>query len=53
MMQIIPEGLEIFDRRKYISDIAYRELCDHEKAGERRLRLALFFNPDIEADIAS
>ena len=45
-MQVMPQDLEIFDRRKYLYDINYRAQCDAESIGERAQRLNILFHPE-------
>lgn len=50
-MQLLPPKLSTYNPTKYYSDLEYREEVDLEKIGERQLRLALLFNPDITYEI--
>ena len=46
-MRVMPPELTPYSSSRYQHDLNYREEIDNEKIGERRLRLALLFNPDI------
>ena len=50
-MQLLPPELTPYNPTKYYSDLEYREEVDLEKIGERRLRLALLFNPTASYEI--
>lgn len=51
MKQIVPPELKPYEPTRYYRDLEYRQLIDDETIGERRLRLALLFNPDITYEI--
>ena len=42
-MIICPPELVIFNRRRYLADLAYRQECDYENAAERHERIQLLF----------
>ena len=48
---LLPPELRQYSSFEYYSDLSYREEIDNENIGERRLRLALLFNPDITYEI--
>ena len=50
-MQLLPPELTPYEPTRYYRDLEYRQLVDDEKTGERQLRLALLFNPDITYEI--
>ena len=50
-MQLLPPELLLYNPDRYYRDLEYRADVDNEKIGERRLRLALLFNPDIAYEI--
>lgn len=50
-MQLLPPELTPYEPTRYYQDLEYRQLIDYENISERRLRLALLFNPDITYEI--
>lgn len=51
MMIIRPPELLPYEPDRYYRDLEFRQQIDDEKIGERQLRLALLFNPDITYEI--
>ena len=50
-MQLLPPELTPYSSARYYKDLDYRQQIDAENIAERRLRLALLFNPEITYEI--